>query len=89
MDTPSRRACFESLRTANSFQRQQPAERLNSLLDRRARPAAEGVPCSATRKLRELDDLRSKAQMALPDKARPFDSLTSAVASRVWIARAR
>jgi glycerophosphoryl diester phosphodiesterase len=90
MDTPSRRACFESLRAENGPLQERPAERLRSLLDRSLRSAAtDAEPCAAVRKLRELDHRRSTAQPVLPDKALPFEPLTSAVASRVWISRAR
>lgn len=90
MDSPSRRACFESLRAENPSFQEHPAERLRSLLDRSIRSAATDVePCTAARKIRELDHRRSTAQLVLPDKALPFEPLTSAVASRVWISRAR
>ena len=90
MDTPFRRACFESLRGPIEVQQETVTERLKSLLDRAARSAADGaVSLTARRKLRELEDRRVTAQSALPDKARPFQPLTSAVACKVWISRAR
>ncbi len=88
LDTPARRACFESLRTVTEPDQHHLAERLRSLLHRPAM-SATAAPCSATRKLRDLDDRRSITQSVLPDKARPFEPLTSAVAAKVWISRAR